>query len=100
MNVDGNSSTDRPIVDGTEVARNSFTGADSAVVDLRFSKRVRFGRSMAIQILAEAFNVFNRVNYQGPNTTWGTVSTARSTYGRYTGAGNPRQIQFGAKFEF
>jgi len=32
------------------------------VVDVRFSKRVRFGRNMAVQILAEAFNVFNRVN--------------------------------------
>jgi hypothetical protein len=29
VNADGNSSTDRPIVNGNEVARNSFTGADS-----------------------------------------------------------------------
>lgn len=100
VNGDGNSSTDRPIVDGKEVARNSFTGADSAVVDLRFSKRIIFGRGMALQILAEAFNLFNRVNYQGPNMTWGTSLVPRSTYGQFTGAGNPRQIQLGAKFEF
>ncbi|MBE3133427.1 MAG: hypothetical protein IMZ55_08125, partial [Acidobacteria bacterium] len=100
VNADGNSSTDRPIVDGKEVARNSFLGADSAAVDVRLSKRVRFGRNMAVQVLAEAFNVFNRVNYQGPNMTWGTALVARDTYGQFTGAGNPRQIQFGVKFEF
>ncbi|MBE3111804.1 MAG: TonB-dependent receptor [Acidobacteria bacterium] len=100
VNADGNSSTDRPIVNGKEVARNSFIGADSAAVDVRLSKRVRFGRNMAVQVLAEAFNVFNRVNYQGPNMTWGTALVARDTYGQFTGAGNPRQIQFGVKFEF
>jgi hypothetical protein len=55
---------------------------------------------MSVQILGEAFNVQNRVNYSGLNTTWGTASAPRSTFGLYQSAGDPRQIQLGLKFAF
>jgi hypothetical protein len=100
VNVDGNSGTDRPIVDGKELTRNSYFGADYAVIDLRLSKRVRTGGRTSLLLIAEAFNLLNRVNYAGINTTWGTDLEARSTYGEYTSANNPREIQLGVKFEF
>ena len=45
VNVDGNSGTDRPIVDGNELARNSEIGPDYRSIDLRLSKRIRDGRA-------------------------------------------------------
>lgn len=100
VNGDGNSSTDRPIVNGEVLARNSYVGPDYRTVDLRLSKRVRTGRSTSVLVIAEAFNLLNRVSYSSVNTTWGTDAAARSTYGQFTEANNPRELQFGVKFEF
>ena len=46
------------------------------------------------------FNVLNRVNYAGQNMTWGTALAPRDTYLEFTSANDPRQLQFGVKFEF
>jgi hypothetical protein len=100
VNGDGNSATDRPIVEGRQLARNSFTGPDERVIDLRLSKRLATGGRTAVLVIAEAFNLLNRANYIGVNTTWGTQSTPRSTFGQFTSAGNPREIQVGIKFQF
>lgn len=100
VNGDGNSSTDRPFVNGVEVARNSRMGPDYQVIDLRLSKRIATGGRTGILVIAEAFNLLNRVNYSGLNMTWGTTLEARSTFGQYTEASDPRQLQFGVKFEF
>jgi hypothetical protein len=51
---------------------------------------------MKVQFRAEAFNVFNRVNYNNPNST----ITALTNFGKILGAGDPRVIQFGLKFIF
>jgi hypothetical protein len=83
-----------------EVARNSSEGPDYWVIDLRLSKRVGTGRGTSILVIAEAFNLLNRVNYSGVNTTWGTDATPRSTLGEFTSANDPRELQFGVKFEF
>ncbi len=100
VNGDGNSGTDRPFIDGVMAERNSVEGPDYFSVDVRLSKRVRFGRKASVLVLAEAFNLFNRVNYGGVNMTWGTALAARDTFGEYTSANDPRQLQFGVKFEF
>ena len=100
VNVDGNSSTDRPFVDGQEVERNSYESGDFAGLNVRLSKRVRFDSKRALLLQVEGFNVLNRVNYSGVNMTWGTALAPRSTFGEYTSANDPRQIQLGIKFEF
>lgn len=100
VNGDGNSGTDRPFIDGVVAGRNSFEGPGYAAVDLRLSKRIRTGGRTSVLVLAEAFNLFNRVNYGGVNMTWGTTLAPRDTYGTYTSANDPRQLQFGVKFEF
>ena len=51
---------------------------------------------MNLQFRAEFFNLFNTVNFNNPNTT---VNTA-ATFGRITGAQDPRIMQFGLKFLF
>jgi len=61
---------------------------------------VRFDSKRALLLQVEGFNVLNRVNYSGVNMTWGTALAPRSTFGEYTSANDPRQIQLGIKFEF
>jgi hypothetical protein len=100
VNGDGNSGTDRPFIDGVIAWRNSFVGPDYRVIDVRLSKRIRTGGRTSLLVLAEAFNLLNRVNYGGVNMTWGTTLAARDTYGTFTSANDPRQLQFGVKFEF
>ncbi|HLJ17572.1 MAG TPA: TonB-dependent receptor [Bryobacteraceae bacterium] len=100
VNGDGNSSTDRPLIGGVALGRNTLIGPDIGDVDLRFSREIPVRERFRVQLLAEAFNLLNHVNYTGINTTWGTGLTARSTLGQYTAAGDPRQLQFGLKVRF
>jgi hypothetical protein len=100
VNGDGNSSPDRPFIDGVMAERNSYEGPDYAGVNLRLSKKFRFDRRRALLLQFEAFNLLNRTNFGGTNMTWGTLAEPRSTYGTYTSANAPRQLQLGVKFEF
>lgn len=100
VNVDGNSSPDRPFIDGVMAERNSYEGPDFASMNVRMSKRFRLGGRRALLLQVEAFNLFNRVNYGGTNMTWGTLLEPRDTFGDYTSANAPRQLQLGLKFEF
>lgn len=80
-------------------------------VDLRVTKTFRFGDGLSIDAVAEAFNVFNTVNYSGVNNVIGTtpLSSYRVSGDRtvgpadplgFTSAHAPRQIQLGVKFGF
>ena len=100
VNADANSSSDRPFNGTQELGRNTYAGPESFVVDLRVAKRIRIRERISVQILGEAFNVQNRVNYSDVNTTWGTDIAPRATFGNYQSANNPRQVQFGLKFAF
>ncbi len=100
VNADGNSSPDRPFIDGVMAERNSYEGPDFAGLNLRLSKRIAFDSRRALLLQVEAFNLLNRVNYSGVNMTWGTALDPRDTFGTYTSAGAPRQLQLGVKFEF
>ena len=99
-NVDGNSSSDRPFIDGVMAERNSYEGANYSSVNIRTSKRFRVGGRRALLLQFEAFNLFNRTNFGGLNMTWGTTAAPRDTYGTFTSANAPRQLQLGLKFEF
>jgi len=99
VNGDGNSSPDRPFIDGRIVEPFAYDGPDYLNVDLRLSKTIPLGRTR-LMLLAEAFNLLDRDNYSGVNTVWGTGAEARSTFGEYTSAYDPRVLQLGAKLEF
>ena len=91
---------DRPFNGQFILGRNTFTGAGSAVVDVRLAKRVRIGEHATLQILVESFNIQNRVNLNTPNTTWGTQLTPSATFGQFNGAGDPRQSQLGFRLQW
>ena len=65
-------------------------------VDLRLTKAFTIFSGRQLQLFAEGYNVFNRVNFQStPNGNINSTSfLIRST------AADARQIQFGARFAF
>ena len=53
------------------------------------------GGQARFQIRVEIFNVFNQVNYNNPNASFGSAA-----FGTITGAGTMRQMQLGGKLLF
>lgn len=82
------------------VGRNTGRGFDYASIDLRLSRRYRFGERANLEVIVEGFNVLNRANLQLPNNTFGTGASPLPSFGRPTAADNARQIQFGLRFNF
>ena len=106
-NGDTNANTDRPPFAG----RNTGRGPGFASFDLRVTKAFILGdRNSRVEIMAEAFNLFNRVNYSGVNNVVGTSLTAFDVEGDpllsatdplgFTSAFAPRQIQLGLRLRF
>ncbi len=105
VNDDGQSGTDRPTVGGVHFERNSFRQPDFRSIDLRISKEIIVGPG-AISIFADCFNCTNEDNFGIIDSTWGTGQTPRkdnngvTTFLRRNDGGDPRTIQFGARFDF
>jgi hypothetical protein len=95
LNFDGNTN-DRP----PGVGRNTGEGFDFASFDVRLSRHIRLAEHARLEIIAEAFNLFNRANFQLPNGTIGTGATPSPRFGQPNGAADPRQIQFGLRLSF
>ena len=62
--------------------------------DLSLVKRFRFNRFTA-DVRAEAFNLFNRTNYNNPNGSYPSA-----TFGAITSAGDPRIVQLALRLGF
>jgi len=93
----------------SSLGRNTENLPSTFTVDLRLSKRFRFGARGGLELIAEAFNLFDRVNYSDVNNIFGTGAfpdqpqrdgQGRVTYGTFTAAQPPRQIQLAAKVSF
>ncbi len=83
------------------LGRNTGRGFDFASLDLRLSRRIPLGESVNLETIVEGFNVLNRANLQLPNSTLNPANPATLlTFGLPTAADNPRQIQFGLRFNF
>lgn len=112
VNSDTNGSPDRPIINATTctpgssvnpcvvLGRNTGRGPRAATVDFRLAKRIPIHNSISAEFLAEGFNLLNHPNFDGVNATWGTSAAARPTLGQFTFAGDPREVQLGAKLYF
>jgi hypothetical protein len=73
-NNDGNSSNDR--LPG--YSRNSFLGPNYSTTDFRLSRRFKLSNQLAIELMAESFNVFNRDNKRVDMTDDGFGNSAAS----------------------
>lgn len=75
-------------------------------VDMRLTRKIRFGDRVNLDLIGEVFNLFNRFNEASANPFYNVVNAfgQRSGNGRYfsqpNSAYDPRQFQFGAKLNF
>jgi hypothetical protein len=86
---------DRPV----GVGRNSERQPNVSTVDLRLSKAFIVG-GQQLDVMVEAFNVFNHVNILAVNNVYGTGLSPNPTFGQPTLAGDPRQMQVGVRWSF
>ena len=77
------------------VAEGDIYGPRYLSWDMSFGKAVHLAESTQLQFQAQFFNIFNRVNYQTPNTTYGSGS-----FGVISGDFLPRQGQLGMVLSF
>jgi hypothetical protein len=106
LNEDFHSTTDRPPFAG----RNTGKGPNFWTVDLRVSRRFRLRESVKVELIGEAFNIFNRLNFKSVNNTVGLLAPPFNVRGRrdlapsqplaFTSAFDPRQVQLGVRFSF
>jgi hypothetical protein len=75
--------------------RNILEGPGYANVNLGVLKTVGLGVRARVQLRAEAFNLFNRANYNLPDNFLGSP-----TFSQILSAGPPRRLQFGARVLF
>jgi hypothetical protein len=94
-NLDTNNN-DRPL----GVGRNTGRGFAFASFDLRLSRRFQITEHLALDLLAEGFNLFNRANFGVPNNTFGDGTNPLASFGQPTAAFDPRQLQFGLRIKF
>ena len=77
------------------VGRNSLVGPGYIELDVAMSRVLAVGRSARLELRGEAFNLFNRVNYN----LVGRILNA-SNFGQLLSQYDPRQWQFGARLRF
>jgi Carboxypeptidase regulatory-like domain/TonB dependent receptor-like, beta-barrel len=70
-------------------------GPSYFTTNLSLQREFRFTENARLKIRAEAFNIFNRANFQAPGTAFGAAN-----FGVITGTEDPRQIQFAARIYF
>jgi len=98
-----------PADPASSLGRNSDTMPRQATVDVRVSKRFTVRGRAEMDVLAEAFNLFNRSNFSEVNSTFGRGAypdepqrdgQGRVTYGLFEQALPPRQLQLAVRFTF
>jgi hypothetical protein len=87
----------------TSVKRNSERLPSTATVDLRLTRRIQVKDRSQIDLMFEVFNLFNRTNFTRINNVFGTGAYPQNpltTYGQFTAAGAPRQIQLAVRVRY
>jgi len=93
----GNPSTISPGTSGV----GTFTGPYVFVTDLSLRKYFKLPReNMNLMFQSDFFNIFNRANYSLGNLGNAALTFGSSNFGGFGSASNPRNVQFGLKFNF
>ncbi len=98
------------------LGRNSFVGPGNWFADMTMSKTFKLTERLSMKFDANAFNVFNRANFilatagGGANNKYAAAGFDPTTlsddlqpvgnFGQAAGTLNPREMQFGLKFNF
>ena len=107
LNGDRHPDTDRPAFAG----RNTGIGPNFWTFDLRLSRRMNLGERSHLELIGEAFNLFNRLNFASINNGGlGNMPGPFHIHGRhdrtpsqplgFTSAFDPRRIQVGFRLSF
>lgn len=95
-----------PVSVGT-LGRNTVREPGELNVDLSISRRIPITERVGFQLRAEAFNLFNHTNFNGPATGLNAIANAAGqavfnspTFGLITAAKAARFMQLVARFEF
>jgi len=75
--------------------RNTLRGPAYANLNVALVKHFRVGPQAQIEFRAEAFNLTNRINYDLPDSFFGSP-----TFGQILSAQSPRRFQFGVRATF
>ena len=73
----------------------NLRGPNYFSTNLSLQRDFRLTETAKLQIRAEAFNIFNRANFQTPGTAFGAAN-----FGIISSTEDPRQIQFAARLYF
>jgi hypothetical protein len=79
-------------------SRNILRGPNFKQTDITLMKDIPLGKDIRFQIRAEGYNVFNRANFNNPNTVFGSAAFGSIT-SLATGA-TMRRIQLGGRLIF
>ena len=83
------------------MARGSVVGPGLTTFDTSLFKTVSISERWRLQFRAEAFNIFNHVNFLEPNAVVFTGANISTSAGVITGtATTSRQVQFALKLMF
>src|SRR5271163_2271883 len=82
------------------LGRNKFTTPGFFQWDMRVSRRVPLGERFKLDLIADAFNLFNRTNIAAVNQLCDPSSGSTCTAGQPTASYDARQFQFALKLSF
>jgi hypothetical protein len=101
---DTGATTDRPVIDGVVVGRNTGRGAPVYDFSPFIERPFAFSERIHLDLRAEAFNVLNHANFVGYSGTYGNGATPGPGFGSpLAGITNQlpaRSLQFMAKLSF
>ncbi|MGA8556308.1 MAG: carboxypeptidase regulatory-like domain-containing protein [Candidatus Acidiferrales bacterium] len=111
LNLNGNPRNGKPYFNTTLFSQNAlgtpgnakrrfFYGPGLDNYDMALLKTVALTESKSLQFRLEAFNVFNRAQFFGPQAVDGNIGDVGSTFGQVVNADPPRLVQLGFKFLF
>lgn len=106
LNNDRHNTTDRPYFAG----RKTGIGPSFWTLDTRIGRRIDIGEGKSLDLMFEAFNLCNKLNYASVNNTVGNIQGPFNLSGRgdrtpseplgFTSAMDPRKVQLGVRFSF
>jgi Carboxypeptidase regulatory-like domain/TonB dependent receptor len=82
------------------LGRNRFVGPGFFQLDLRVGKQIPFGERLRLDLIADAFNLFNRTNVAAVNQLCDPTLGATCSAGQPTAAYDARQFQFALKLNW
>jgi len=93
----GTTSVSPPFGCDGNLGRNAFPRSGFSGLDLRVSRSLHFGEGWRVEILADAFNLFNRFNVADVSPLCNPLDPASCRAGEPTASLDPRQFQFALK---